>query len=434
MKKEFNQLRAEMIQDTQSQDQIISQPKSNKWLRWLAISTVAAVCAVVSYPSISMWYQGTPSVEKSRIQTATVQRGDLTRNISVSGKIVAANAPQLYSAEQGKITLLVKPGETVSKGQIVAQVASPELRSLVEQQESTLGQLRIDNQRAELTDLEAQLNLEQTMNSALSTLNVANREYQRADISYQQNLISEVDWLQKKDSLAAAKLAYTHSEKQVKLAERRLKFEQQNRQFHVEKQLLVLEELKRRQSELDIKAPVSGVVGNWLVAQKNQVAAHTAVMTIVDLSEYEAEIMVPEFYADDLGIGLPVTMVVAGQELTAKIIAISPEIKANQVQVRAEISSDKAVSLRQNQRVSAEIEFEKRIGTLFVKRGGFIGTNEGKYLYKLAENNQAERITISTGINNVEYLEILSGLEQGDEVIISEYDDFAGAEKLQINE
>ena len=423
-----------MIQDTQSQDQQITKRKSNKVKYGLISLALISVFVLVSYPSISMWYDGTPRVEQSKITTAKIQRGELTRNISVSGKIVAANAPQLYSAEQGKINLLAKPGETVELGQVVAEVSSPELKSLVEQQESTLEQLKIDNRRAELADLEAQLNLEQQMNAALSALNVANREYQRADISFTKNIVSEVDWLEKKDALGATKLAYTHAEKQVKLAEKRLQFEQQNRQFHVKKQELVLVELQRRLSELAIKAPVSGVVGNWLVAQKNQVAAHTAVMTIVDLSEYEAEIAVPEFYADDLGIGLPVSLTVAGQNLTAKIIAISPEIKANQVQVRAEISTNGAISLRQNQRVSAQIEFEKRLNALFVKRGSFIGTNEGKYLYKLTANNLAEKVMYTAGINNVEHLEILSGLQEGDEVIISEYDDFNGANQLYINE
>lgn len=423
-----------MIQDTQSQDQQIAKPTRKKWVPWFALIVMALTISLISWPSISMWFNSAARAELSKLKIAEVQRGDLSRNISVSGKVVAANAPQLYSSEQGKITMLVKPGEAVSFEQVVARVDSPELQAVIEQQESTLEQLKIDNRRADLTDLESQLNLEQQMNAALSELKVTEREFQRADISYEKNIVSKVEWLTKQDLQANAKRAYSHAQKRVELAKKKLEFEQQNRNFKVQKQQLVLEELYRRQRALDIKAPVAGIVGNWLVEQKNQVAAHTAVMTIVDLSEYEAEIAVPEFYADELGIGLPVSLTVAGQELSAEIIAISPEIKGNQVQVRAQITADSSANLRQNQRVSAEIEFEKKLNTLYLKRGAFIGSNEGKHLYKLNENGHAEKISFRQGINNVEYVEILSGVAQGDKIIVSNYEDFNGADVVQITE
>ena len=423
-----------MIKDTQNQDQLIANPPRKKWIPWFALVVITISISLMSWPSISMWYSSAAKVELSKITIAEVQRGDLSRNISVSGKVVAANAPQLYSSEQGKITLLVKPGEAVTAEQVVANVDSPELQAIVEQQKSTLEQLKIDNRRADLTDQEALLNLEQQMNAALSELKVTEREYQRSDIAFGTNIVSEVEWLTKQDLQENAKRAYLHAQKRVDLARQRLEFEQKNRTFKVEKQQLVLEELYRRQRALDIKAPVNGVVGNWLVEQKNQVAAHTAIMTIVDLSEYEAEISVPEFYADELGIGLPVTLTVAGQVLPAEIMAISPEIKGNQVQVRAQITVAGAANLRQNQRVSAEIEFEKKLNTLYLKRGQFIGSNEGKHLYKLNENGQAEKISFRPGINNVEYIEILSGVAQGDRIIVSDYEDFNGADVVQITE
>jgi len=423
-----------MIQDTTSQDQIVVKTKKNKQLPWIAGVVLTLAVILVSWPSISMWYNSAAKAELDKLSIAEVKRGDLTRNISVSGKIVAANAPQLYSSELGKITLLVKPGESVEQDQVIANVDSPELKALVEQQESTLEQLKIDNRRADLTDLEAQLNLEQQMNAALAELNVAEREYQRADISYKKNIVSKVDWLTRQDAKENTKRAYLHAQKRVDLAKQRLEFEQQNRVFKVQKQQLVLEELYRRQKALAIKAPVTGIVGNWLVEQKSQIAAHTPVMTVVDLSEYEAEIAVPEFYADELGIGLPVELTVAGQNLSAQIIAISPEIKGNQVQVRAQITATNEASLRQNQRVSAEIEFEKRLNTLFIKRGPFIGSNEGKYLYKVTQDNRAEKINFRPGINNVEYIEVLSGVAQGDKIIISDYQDFNGANLVQITE
>jgi HlyD family secretion protein len=226
------------------------------------------------------------------------------------------------------------------------------------------------------------------------------------------------------------------------LAKERLIFESQHREFLVKKQQLILDELLRRHQALVIQAPVNGVVGNWLVAQKNTIAANTAIMTIVDLSQYEAELNVPEFYADDLGLGLIVAMKIAGVEVNGQIIAISPEIKGNQVTVRAKINTSvndetnntiNSIQLRQNQRINARIEFEKKSNVLMVKRGAFIGSLGGKFAFKMNSEDSAEKIAINTGTNSVDYVELTAGVNEGDTLIISDYQKFNGAQQLHIN-
>ena len=97
----------------------------------------------ISWPTLSQWHAAIPTVDQNKITTAKVIRGELIRNVAVSGKAIAANAPQLYSTEVGKINFVTKPGESVAKGQVVATLASPELDALIKQQESTLEQLTI---------------------------------------------------------------------------------------------------------------------------------------------------------------------------------------------------------------------------------------------------------------------------------------------------
>lgn len=423
-----------MIAGTNSQDEVISVAKKSLPIKTIVALIVLALIVYSVLPKLNQWYSSIPSVDSNTITTAAVIRGELIRDVSVSGKAVAANAPQLYSTEVGKITLLAKPGEAVSQNQVVAQLNSPELDALIKQQESTLEQLIINANRGGLEDKEAQLDLESNMNAAKSSLNVAKRERQRADIAYQKQIISEVDWLKSADTLSDAERFYQHAKKRVELAKERLTFEKQHRQFLVKKQQLILDELKRRHQALDIKAPVAGVVGNWLVAQKNTIGANTAIMTIVDLSEYEAELSVPEFYADDLGLGLSVAMQISGVDVSGEIIAISPEIKGNQVKVRAKFDSQTNIQLRQNQRINARIEFEKKSNVLMVKRGAFIGSLAGKFAFKKLDQNTAKKIAITTGISSVDYIELTDGVSEGDQIIISDYQDFNTAEQININD
>jgi HlyD family secretion protein len=423
-----------MIAGTSSQDQQIEVAKKSFSIKYIMALLALTFVIYLAIPTLSLWYSSTPSISNSALTTASVIRGELIRDAAVSGKAVAANAPQLYSTEVGKITLLAKPGEAVNKDQIVAQLVSPELDALIKQQKSTLEQLNINANRGGLEDKEAQLDLESNMNAAQSSLNIAKREQQRAEIAYKKQIISEVDWMKSQDTLSDAIRFFQHAKKRVELAKERLTFEKQHRQFLVQKQQYILDELTRRHQALDIKAPVAGVVGNWLVAQKNSIAANTAIMTIVDLSEYEAELSVPEFYADDLGLGLQVAMKISGIEVSGSIIAISPEVKGNQVKVRAKISSANNIQLRQNQRINARIEFEKKSNVLMVKRGAFIGSLAGKFAFKKIDNKTAEKVAISTGASSVDYVELTAGVVEGDQIIISDYLDFSNEEQINITE
>jgi HlyD family secretion protein len=423
-----------MIADTQSQDQIVLAPNKNLPKKLIIILLVILTLLYVSFPTLSQWYSSIPSVDSDSLTIGSVIRGDLVRDVAVSGKAVAANAPQLYNTEKGQITLLAKPGETVLQNQIVALLVSPELDALIKQQESTLEQLSINSNRGILEDKVAQLDLESNMNTAQSALNVAKREKQRAEISFKKQIISEIDWMKSQDTLADAKLFFQHAKKRVDLAKERLDFERKNRDFLVKKQQLILNELIRRHQALEIKAPLNGVVGNWLVAQKNTLVANTAIMTIVDLSKYEAELSVPEFYADDLGLGLVVAMQISGQQITGEIIAISPEIKGNQVKVRAKLTSSIDIQLRQNQRINARIEFEKKSNVLMVKRGVFIGALASQFAFIKLDDNTAKKIAITTGAKSVEYVELISGVAENDQIIISDYQDFNHADQIHLTD
>ena len=284
-----------------------------------------------------------------------------------------------------------------------------------------------------MADKESLLDLESKMNAAQTGLNIAKREQQRAAISFNKHIISEVDWMKAQDALTDAERTLLHAKKRVDLAKERFAFEKQHRQFLVQKQQLILDELNRRYRALNIESPVNGIVGNWLVAQKNTIAANTAIMTIVDLSEYEAELNVPEFYADDLGLGLPVNMQISGTDIKGEIIAISPEIKANQVTVRAKIITTSGLQLRQNQRINAQIEFDNKPNTLMIKRGAFIGAFAGKFAYVKQDQDTAVKSPIDLGDSSIDFIEIISGAKEGDEIIISDYQEFSQAQQIKIS-
>jgi len=422
-----------MINNTSGQDEVISKSVNKKpWKKIIIILLIMVAIIWISLPTLSQWMGGIPSVDAQTISRAKVFKGTLVRDVAVNGKLVAANAPTLYSSEAGQVTLLAKPGDIVEKDTIVATILSPELQSTVKQATATLERLKIEASRGELSDNEAVLDLERSLDSAQITYNASVRELTRAELSFDKQVISELELVTRRDTKTESELLLKHAHKRVELSKKRLAFESQTRTFFVKSQQLVVDELQRRVELLNVRAPVTGVVGNWLVQKKERVTDAQSIMTIVDLSQYEAELNVPEFYADDLGLGLDVQITISGKSLLGKVISISPEVKNSQVAVRVSIADISDIQLRQNQRLNARIEFEKKDNVLMVKRGGFLASNAGKAAYVIADNS-AHKKPISVGSQSVEFVEITSGLNTGDEIIISSTEEFDAHPAILLN-
>jgi len=410
-----------VIRDTSQQDQVVTTSKSKK--KWIVITALSIAGVVFAGQAMSRWLSVDHSVSKSQIRFAKVERGDMHRDISASGKVVAANAPIVYSAEQGLVTLHVKPGDLVKAKQVVAMIDSPILMAELQQQQTAVQRITSDVNRAKLDARRQQLALQQRLDVAKVDLSAAERESRRATISIERELISQIDFEKAQDDLAKSQLSYAHAKQEAELAKDTLAFEIENKTLELKTQQLMLSELERKVRELEIRSPVDGIVGNWLVEQKAKIERNQALMKIVDLSAYDAEIQVPESYADELGLGMSVEVNVSGTLLMGQLSSISPEVRNNQVTARVRISGESEISLRQNQRVNARIILEQKESVLMVRRGQFYSSGAGKVAYKVLGDN-AERIEIQSGASSMSHIELLAGVEEGDTIVISNIDVF----------
>ena len=189
--------------------------------------------------------------------------------------------------------------------------------------------------------------------------------------------------------------------------------------------MLVVQELERQLDNLHIKASVSGVVGNVLTTPNALVDKNEPLMTLVDLSAYEAQLSVAESYAGDIGIGMDVELTVNGQTIMGKLASISPEVVERQVTARVRFPENSIQSIRQNQQVSARILLENKADVLKVARGSFL--QAGGHTAYLIRGDIAEKIAIQIGATSMREVEIIEGLQEGDEIITSNYDRFKQA-------
>ena len=430
------------IEDTSSQDEILVPSNKRKPL-FTAVGLVILVIFLGYYiaPSVNAWSQSGATVPLDRLRVATVERGDLQRDLSVQGRVVAAVSPSLYSPALGTVTLLVDAGDSVVEGQKLAEIDSPELENQLRQQKALLEENQTALAREKISAKKRKLENQKAVDIARVALTAADREKRRADKAFATQSISSIDYEKAQDDLQNADLVHQHAVQDAELDAESLEFEIRSRELQVERQTLLVKDLQRQVDGLTITSPVNGIVGNLGVEQKNQVAENQMLLSVVDLSEFELEVDIPESYADDLAIGMDASVTINGESHPATLVTISPEIENNQVTGRVRFASQdtngNATSspkgLRQNQRLTTRILMENKPNVLLVQRGQFLETGAGRIAY-IIDDDVATKRNIQTGARSLSAVEIIGGLSEGEQIIISSTDQFNGADTVLITQ
>ena len=389
---------------------------------------VLALVAVFLTWLLGAWAGSDSTVSRDRLRIATVTRGEFLSDVAAQGTVVAAVSPTLYAPAAGTVTLARNAGDAVRKGDLVATVVSPGLRNEYERERATLESLVVDLRREEIEVRRKILQSQQTSDMAGVAIRAAEREFARAEQAWDQKVISARDYQRARDELDEAKLTHHHAIETAGLEKEGLEFELQTRRLQRDRQKLLVEDLERRVGELEVKSPVDGIVGTLAVTQKAAVQQDAALVTVVDLSALEVEFRVAESYAGAIGLGMPAEVSLGGKAYAGEVTSISPEVRQGEVTGRVRLK-ELPPGLRQNQRVSVRILMDERDGVLKVDRGAFYEAEGGAYAY-VVRDDVAERRPIRTGAVSVREIEITDGLAEGDQIVISDTDDFKNAERV----
>jgi HlyD family secretion protein len=421
------------MRTTEAQDRVIEGTDVGRRRRRILIgSGIGALVALLLIAWLLRgWASSDTSIARERLRFATVTRGEFVSDVAAQATIVAAISPTLYAPASGTVTLDKRAGDGVHKGDVLATLDSPELRNEYEREQATLESLSLDLRRQEIEIRQKMLASRQASDLAGIDIAAAEREFKRAEWAFNQGAIAERDYRAAQDALDAARLKHTHALQSADLDKDGLNFELQTRRLQRERQQLLVADLERRVGELEIRSPVDGMVGSVAVIQKAAVQRDAPIVTVVDLSAFEIEFRVSESYASQLAIGMPVEIRYGNDLLPGEVTAVSPEVKQNEVTGRVRFVGKAPAGVRQNQRVSIRILMDKRNNVLKVERGAFYEAGGGKYAY-VVHDGVAERRPITTGAASVRDVEIQSGLEVGDEIVISDSDIFADAERVRV--
>jgi len=423
------------IRDTSAQDSVLSSPASvaNQRRSWIVPAIVGVAVLALAAWVIVGWSGGGRSYDSARLRIAEVTRGDLVRDLSADGRLIAANSPTLYAIAGGTVALKVVAGDAVKQGQVLAVIDSPELRSKLVQEESTLASLEAEANRTVLDAELARSTARKLLDQAQIDRTAAQRDLQRYQRGFDGGAVPQVDLARAGDDLKKAELGLLSAEKDYGLQGRGAGIDARNKRLLADRQRSVALELQRQVDALTLRAPFDGQVGQVQIQQGTNVIANAPILGVVDLSVFELEIKVPESFARDLGIGMPAQVASSGTTYAAEVSAVSPEVVNGEVNARLRFANGKQPpGLRQNQRLSARIVLDTRRDVLMVERGPFVEQNGGRFAY-VVDGSTAVRRPIQAGVSSLGAVEVVSGLQPGERIVVSGSDLFGDAERVKIN-
>ena len=422
-----------MIRDTSAQDVPLQQPRARLPLR-LALGIAIAIAAVVLAGwLLSGWRSSLGSVNAARLRIAEVTQGTLVRDASVNGRVVAAISPTLYAPAAATVSLKVNAGDRVRKGQVLAELESPDLANALRREESTFEELKSEIARQEIIANKQKLTAIRDADQAEIERAAAQRVFERIEKAGVVGVIARNDFEKAQDALKSAEIRGRHAAAAAKLESSDVDLQLRTRKAQLQRQQLALEEARRRVNELSLRAPMDGLVGSLAVVDRTVVAANAPLMTLVDLTRLEVELEIPETYVADLGLGMKAEIVAGEIKAAGRISAISPEVIRNQVLARVRFEGAQPQGLRQSQRVAARLLIDERPNVLLLPRGPFVEAHGGRFAYVM-EDGFAVRRAIRVGGTSVASVEIAEGVKAGDKVVIAGSEDFENAAQVNINE
>jgi HlyD family secretion protein len=421
-----------MIPDTSAMDKPVERGRGTT-PRAIALTAALGVVVVafLAVPPIRRWARADRAVDASTLRVAEVVQGDLERDVSAQGRIVAALHPTLFSPAQGTVALLVKAGSEVKKGSPLANVDSPELRSRLAQERSTLLSMQSDLDRQKIAARQGGLRSRQNVDVLTVRLAAARRALQRAQQTFEEGLLNKVDYEKAQDDAHLAALELRNAQESSRLEKDTLDFEVANRAQVVARQRAVVTELERQVQGLSITSPFDGMVAGVSVQDRDAVSKDQAILTVVDLSAFEAEFDLPENYASDVSPGTPAEILYEGRPYPGRVTAVSPEVRDSQVRGTMVFVGEPPAGLRQSQRVSTRLVLERKPGVVKVARGPFLESGAGRHAY-VVDGGVAVRREIAVGAVSVSEVEIVKGLRPGERIVVSDTSVFDGARTVLI--
>lgn len=412
--------------DRQIDHKEISKRKRQKYVKFMLIA-VAVAAAVLGLRHLLR-----TKAEVNKLQIANVSKGDIQNTVTATGLVVAAfeeqvNAPVATTIEE----ILLPTGSTVKANDIIL-ILDREYVQL--QLNGRRDQLALKQNNVDLLKLQYDRDIQELdYNTKIKALELSTAEAQLADAK---RLLEVGGATEEEVESAQLQVQITELEKEKlknELDYRRSSLAGRRRNLELEAGMEEKEvaQLSRKLRETEVRAPRPGVV-TWVNENiGQQVAEGAPLVKIADLGRFRLEGSCSDRYASQVKVGLPVNIKIGKQRLKGIVSTILPEVENNTLRFLVEFSEPDHEMLRPNLRTEFNIIVGEKPAVLKLKNGpAFRGGLRQELFVVTADGLRAERREVGLGMRNGDWIEITSGLREGERVIISDTKDYEHLEVI----
>lgn len=373
-----------------------------------------------------------PTLRRSTIRTAIVDRGPIEATISARGTVAPEHEHLITSPIDTRVTAILKvPGEEIAKGEAIV---------LLDVNESELARQKLEDQIALKRNerLQAELTLETTLGElegehAIKELELRSFEFQaRRDRQLAgRGVISEDEARKSEIDAERARIELEQLKGRMESARRALAVKLDG----LDLEIAVLEkdkdEVVHRLELATAKSDRRGVV-TWVVASEGAaIRCGDEIARVADLSSFRVDATVADIHAPRLAPAQRVIVETGDLELDGEISRVHPTVENGLIAFEVALAEPNHPRLRHNLRVDVYVVTEEKDDAIRVRRGAYTMANGTNAVFVIRDGT-AFRTPVRFGITNFETYEVLAGLDPGNEVIISDMSDYMHAKEVKL--
>lgn len=398
----------------------------------LIIGGAILLIALIVFVILSSMGGSKLNVEKERISINTVEKGVFQENIPVNGIVLPITTIYLDALEGGRVEeKFVEDGAILKKGDPILRLSNTDLElSLINQETQVynlLTQMQISQNAARqntINKLNQYTDVESGLIEAKRVYDLNSRLYDKDAIGRQDLIKTQNEYNYQKERMQLSKQILSQDSIAVKQ-------EQNQVQSSYARTQNALELMRRKVADLVVKAPVDGQLTS-LDAEIGQSKNKGERLGQIDvLSGFKVRADIDEHYISRIYNGQTGSFNINGKSYQLTIKKVYTQVANGRFQVDMDFGDNLPEGIRRGQTLQIRLALSDEKQAVMIPKGGFFQQTGGNWIFKVSENGDtAYKVDIMLGSQNTEYYEVLSGLQPGDKVITSSYDNYGDVQEL----
>ena len=394
---------------------------------WLGALLMVFVVYLIVRPN-----NKTLRVDKDTVTISNVVMGEFNDYIRISGRVQPMTTIQLSPQEGGIVEkILIEEGSPVKAGDPILILNNDNLDLQILNSEAELAEKENILRNTQIQMEQQKLDVRQNVLEYGMQVDRLRRAYEQQKALYEDKLIAKEEYLKAEEDYRLAKQKYDLMAERSKQDSLYRGTQIDRMEESLENMQLNMSMIRRRKSNLIVKAPIDGELGLLDVVLGQSIASGTKIGPINSVGTYKVEAQIDEHYIDRVVAGLEATFERQGETYSTVIRKVYPEVRDGKFKADFKFGGEQPDNIRAGQTYYLNLQLGQPEEAVIIPRGTFYQKTGGKWIYVVnKDGNKAVKREIRIGRQNPQYYEVLEGLEPGERVITSGYDTYGDSDVL----